>query len=412
MRKGDRFVVAIFGGVLVLIGLLAATGWTLHGSYVSGGSPSTQNTLAIRDNPSLGFLADLHYWASFSLLITSGLLVAAMLWSGAFDKTRRWAWLSAIGAFLCAFWLQVTGNLLPMDAHDVQTVVIEGSVVSQAPVLGPTLKSWLLAGDQFSDRTVETWYWLHRWLLSIGVIGFAVVGLVTSRRQASDSGPRAVVWAPVILAAVLALALSAPTGAPAEEADATRYDARPSWYVLPLHGLLRLSEDYTGSAIGAFVVPVLFVAFALALPWVGHRLRLWIVRAVFLLGVAFATVASARHWEAVAPIAGPQVPLNAANGTNAPDPIQEIEPVDPAMAEAGRNLFNRLACAKCHGEDGAHAISGPKLTEVWRKQPHREWYIRFIRNPISVRPNSLMPGFNDLSQSELEQLAEFLRSPR
>lgn len=410
MGKADRIVAALFGGVLLLIGLLAATGWTLHGSYDAGGSPTTLNVLAIRDNPSLVFLADLHYWTSFTLLITSALLAATMIWTGAFDKPRRWAYLASIGGFLCAFGLQATGNLLPMDAHDVQTAVIESSVASQIPLVGPTLKSWILAGDRLTEATVVQWYVWHRWVLSVAAVVFAVVGLFASRRLASAHAPRALIWSPVILAVVLTLCLRAPTGSPATADDFSRYDARPSWYVLPLHGLLRLSQDYTGSPIGAFLVPMLFLGFAIACAWVGPRISTWIVRIVFLLGVALAIFASVPYFAVGAPIAGPQVPLG--SGLPQTDATTQVRPIDPAMAASGRSLFNSLACAKCHGADGSRPISGPDLTSVWRRHPDSEWYVKFIRNPSSVRPNALMPGFRSLTRAQLEQLAEFLRRPR
>jgi quinol-cytochrome oxidoreductase complex cytochrome b subunit len=410
MGKADRIVAALFGGVLLLIGLLAATGWTLHGSYEAGGSPTTLNVLAIRDNPSLGFLADLHYWASFTLLITSALLAATMLWTGAFDKPRRWAYLASIGTFLCAFGLQVTGNLLPMDAHDVQTVVIESSVASQIPLIGPTLKSWILAGDRLTEATVVQWYVWHRWVLSVAAIVFAVVGLLTSRRLASSPTPRLVIWSPVILAVVLTLCLPAPTGSPASAEDYARYDARPSWYVVPLHGLLRLAQDYTGSPVGAFLLPMLFLGLAIACAWVGPRTPTWIVRVVFLFGVALAIFASVPHFAVVAPIAGPQVPLGSRGEQTGA--TSQVRPINPALAATGRSLFNSLACAKCHGADGAKPVSGPDLTSVWRRHPDSEWYLKFIRSPSSVRPNALMPGFRSLTQAQLEQLAEFLRSPR
>ncbi len=60
-------------------------------------------------------------------------------------------------------------------------------------------------------------------------------------------------------------------------------------------------------------------------------------------------------------------------------------------AEGGRLLYNELGCVNCHGgETGLPALRGPALATVTQRV-RSEWLRKFIANPASVHPGTVMP---------------------
>ncbi len=105
-----------------------------------------------------------------------------------------------------------------------------------------------------------------------------------------------------------------------------------------------------------------------------------------------------------------------------PSPVKVPDPwaSTPRDIAAGRNIYERLACATCHGEDGSaneelpddwgHAIRSTDLTQPWtfRGGATAQEILLRVRTGIAGTP---MPSFDDVaSEKELEQLADFVVS--
>ena len=60
-------------------------------------------------------------------------------------------------------------------------------------------------------------------------------------------------------------------------------------------------------------------------------------------------------------------------------------------AEGGRLLYNELGCVNCHGgATGLPAMRGPALATVTQRV-RSEWLRKFIADPASVHPGTVMP---------------------
>lgn len=79
-------------------------------------------------------------------------------------------------------------------------------------------------------------------------------------------------------------------------------------------------------------------------------------------------------------------------------------------ASAGQVLFYRHDCSACHQIGGIGGVSGPDLTNVGSKQPDAEWHMRHLKDPESVVADSAMPSFEELSEEDLRDLANYLIS--
>jgi ubiquinol-cytochrome c reductase cytochrome b subunit len=95
-------------------------------------------------------------------------------------------------------------------------------------------------------------------------------------------------------------------------------------------------------------------------------------------------------------------------------PYGQIIPVPDRPLSAseirGLHLYVERECSYCHqiaGQGGHRA--GPDLANTVVKQRSKDYLARYIRDPQSINPTSVMPKY-DLPQADLNALADFLLS--
>ena len=175
-----------------------------------------------------------------------------------------------------------------------------------------------------------------------------------------------------LLLVALAYFLGVPTEARADPNDAT-YTPRPEWYFLFLFQMLKYFPGKL-EAIGAVVIPGLFILLLLVLPFIDRSKRR------YFLNRPIASLA------AVVVVAG-IVTLTILSVREAPPP-QVAAPVDQAAALYASN------CANCHGA----SIAVPPGTD--------------LHTLIAQGKHEGMPAWGgDLSTDEIDALAGFITSP-
>lgn len=391
-------------GLCIELGVQLLVGWVLSRSYPAT-IQGSHTAVAAMHSGGMKILQGMHYWGSAVFILHSLVHLKAMTWYGWFRRPYGARYLSSVLMLLTALGFQLSGNLLPFDRHGVQTATIEASIAARAPIVGPTTTHLVLNGNEFGQNTLSFWYTAHHWLLLVPALlalglSFAPVG---SKQKTSWS----ISLAPIVLVLLIAAAIPSPFGSPATAADYDAFQARSSWYVWPLHGAMRLFDNLsTGLGwVGSMLLPGLAVLFLLLLPTnrislKGARIGWCIFGAFFLLCGIF--------------LGGSPASLT---GTRDPAPVVTAKPldknpIDAALAARGRQIFNKMECADCHGTDGAQAGGGPALTNVWKRHSDADYYIRYIVKPTAVQPDSTMPAFPKTPADDLKALAEFLRSPK
>jgi len=88
----------------------------------------------------------------------------------------------------------------------------------------------------------------------------------------------------------------------------------------------------------------------------------------------------------------------------------QAPPVDPALLERGRGLYS-VSCASCHGSDARGGETGPNLlrSAVLLDDKDGELLLPVIR---AGRPERGMPARSDLTESQIKDIATFLRTLR
>lgn len=404
VEVSDRSCAMIWGYLWLQL-LLVATGVALL--FVYRGASAVESAGSFRTAQEVWiwrFLAGFHYWGTFLSLVTGPLLLAHLFLQGFTEKVRK-LWVPLLLAVLIPLALQITGNALPADRHDIRTINVEASIASRAPLIGANLGRIALQGDEFSTATLDFWKTLHIGL-GVGSLVPLVCLYAALRRRRPKSGFEilASISLPVFAVAAAMLVPRA-TGSEFQPIDQSSFVAQPSWYVLPMHAMLKMFESIHGSLgwVGAMLVPGLGTMLAFLAPWWAPKLSASARRGILLSIIAGVGLVMVFFGAPAAPISGMQ-------------PVHEIAagkdggPIVESLSAKGAKIYEDN-CSGCHGKGGAGSPGAPKLTEVHRQNTDPQFYIRFLRDPKSVNPSSTMPSFSHLSDDDLRALAEWLRDP-
>lgn len=390
----------------LLIGL-----W-LSRQYTANPAVAHADAVALHAGGADRILQALHYWGSALLILHGVVHLLGATWLGCYRRPFGPLFLAGLVILLASLGFQMTGNVLPFDRHGVQTAGIEASIAARAPVVGRFSSRLLLGGDSFNDRTVVVWYALHRFALP--ALALAALGMIFIGFRQTRSRPA---WAfatiPFGLALLLSVAVPSPLGSAASADDYGAFAAKVSWYVWPLHGAMRAADLASVGWIGAIALPGLVVLFIALLPFIGGRVSPVAVRTVVFGFAGLLLAAGLGFGGSFAPLVGTRDPVEATDsGQSGTKPGGPAAPVDKALAERGRAAFNGQACVSCHGKDGATGGGGPVLTNVWKRHGDADYYLRYVKNPVSVQADSTMPAFPNLPEADLKAIAEFLREPK
>lgn len=394
---------ALLRALAALMGAQILVGLVLSISYQPTIARAAASAAAHDGSP----LRSFHFVASAATLIVATISLVALLFGKAYRQYPV-VWTSAVGLALMSFASQITGNLLPFHRHDVQTAVIEAGVASRIPGVGNSAAEALLGGPAFGQQTLSLWYLLHRVAVPIAIALLSIVLLSHFRKAKSSPGQEwsfaAVVVALVFAAAVL---LGSPTGSPATASDFAKYDAMVSWYSWPMHGALRAFESLSPTLgwIGSALLPSLFAGFLMLLPLIAKRLSDRACQAIACgLAVLFLALGLISGGHIVNPLGNQDPPVQKVN------PVNNTLPINESLVQAGKRLFSTNGCKNCHTLDDYQG--GINLASQWKVHHDPQWYMRFIKNPQSVKPATTMPSFSRLSEGDLRALAEYLRKPR
>src|SRR5437016_2456592 len=96
----------------------------------------------------------MHYWLSAMFIVIAGLIVVIMVWECCYSANTRGYWWAALLIAVFTLAIQMTGNLLPLSAHDVRTANIEASIAGGMQSIGDSLMSAALGGNELGQATL------------------------------------------------------------------------------------------------------------------------------------------------------------------------------------------------------------------------------------------------------------------
>jgi ubiquinol-cytochrome c reductase cytochrome b subunit len=416
---GARWAYALGSAVLFCLLLQALTGLLLALDYAPTADGARASVQFIEQQVQAGrLIRSLHHWGAGLMIALVGChLLQVFLW-GAYRRPREATWIAGVLLLMLTLAAAFTGSLLPWDQNAYWATQVGVNILGSAPVVGPELQRLLQGGPRIGNLTLSRFYALHVAALPLLFAGLAAVHVALFLRRGATPPPalppqererRAVPFWPAqaardaaaalgALALLLAVATRFPPALGAAADPSKPYDARPEWYFLFLFETLKRFEGPL-EPVGAFVLPGLALLFLLAVPFLDRspdaRLSKRLGVAVPLLG----------GLAAVGALTAQGLAENRAG--RAARRAEETRRAE--ILERGWALVRSQPCLKCHTIGDAGREVGPNLTRYGLHAPPPEAIVAYLKDPKAKYPETIMPSFAHLPESDLRLLAEFLR---
>jgi ubiquinol-cytochrome c reductase cytochrome b subunit len=382
----------VFGSAtLIALVIQIVTGIFLTFYYAPSAATAWESTKFIYDHVSGGaFLLSLHFWGASAMIALMTIhLLQVMIW-GAYKKPREIMWVIGVIMFLLALVLGLTGYLLPWDLNAYSASAVSIKIAGDIPIVGPAQANFLQDGLQMGTLTINRFFGIHVWLVPITLLLLVGLHLAVFRHNGaagppSDETPRKfgrffpdqifmdTVGSLLTFLVIVCLAvwMPAPLLAKADPTNSA-FVPSPAWYFFPLFGLLNLLPGnmfsvggfaVSGELIGTAIVPAVFVAILMFLPWIDRNRkralnqRPYFVLLTFLsvftvLGLGFYGASSVQAHIAASggagqtPVRGYGAPPAGAEEAAAGGGATASGPVQLGQAVYSQN------CASCHSAAG------------------------------------------------------------
>ncbi len=387
-----------------------------------------------------GFIRNLHHWAASAMVILVLLHMLRTFYWGAYKFPRELTWLSGAFLLLLVLAFAFTGYLLPWDQTAYWTTVLFGKMSAVVPVVGDTIREWILGGRDVGSYTLTRWYAFHVILLPLATMALIVFHISLVVRQGISNPPSrvepyatapdpqrayldyyeqlkkkgqpfyhnvledAIVSLVVVVALVImAMLFPAKLGEPADPVS-TGFVPRPEWYFFWLFQALWYFPG-RWELVGVVGIPTLIGILLLILPFVDHNPRrhplsrpFTVIPATVLLAVVVwlnVQGANAPNTAGLDPTARTSVPKGYEN-------LNEAQKV-------GWSVFQDQGCISCHAIKGAGGQLGPDLAGIAGRRDE-DYLRRWIRNPQAIKPGVAMPPYPNIPEDRFNSLIEFIKA--
>ncbi len=454
------------GVVLMLLLLQFITGLLLAFYYVpSADHAHTTVSFVEKSLPGGSWIRALHHhgsqWLAFFLLLH----LIERFWRGAY-RTRPSRWVAAVVLLGLVMVAGATGYSLPWDVRAFFSTRVAEGIVNGLPLIGSSLRAWLLGATEISTLTISRFFALHVLVtpfLILLVVGWQIFVRGSDRRCATVEGhlpnsakskakktsssdalvnnqlTRNVLMAAVVflLLAMYARKYPAPLGPSASNASAN-YLPRPGAQFVWLYQTLKYVPGALGSLV-AVVLPSLVLVALAALPWldqtplkrITNRPRQNLGAAILSFVIVFVTAMTVVSYvsdrrdprtrqqlarQAAAEAAfrqEPFVPTLLKEDDTANGPALAASPLPAESGSAPPAAYTKF-CATCHGEHGEGARQGPlkfpPLVGVAEK-PHRSIsdIVGILNDPAAYGLEPPMKSFaTKLTDEEKREIANWV----
>jgi ubiquinol-cytochrome c reductase cytochrome b subunit len=420
---GARYAYALGSATLFVFVLQMITGvWQLF-YYVPTVDHAYDSVTYLRTEVPFGWLIhNLHYWGANAMIVLVGLHIARVFLYGAYKAPRELTWLAGVVLLLVTAGLVFTGAPLPWDEPGYWAAEVGTSIAGTVPIVGNAVKRLLRGGDVMGPLALSRMFVLHVAILPATLLGFLALHLLAFRTFGSvgpwdeskrkkaglfwpDQAFKDTVMAVYLLLLLLSLCVYAPPpiAGPADPLD-TSYIPKPEWNFLFLYEALKFLPGRL-EPLGTVGIPLAGMLILVLLPFVDRNPERSPLRRPYAMAggavwigfvVSFTVIGYLSHPEGV-------------GGTTGPPPSGSPASLSPSAREGAR-LVASLGCSGCHSINGKGGAVGPDLSDESGRGHSRAWLATQVSNPKSHDPNTIMPSYPTLSDTQLNQIVDYLMS--
>jgi quinol-cytochrome oxidoreductase complex cytochrome b subunit len=235
----------------------------------------------ITDEAAFGwYLRSVHKWGATLMVAAVILHQMRVYFTGAYRKPRELNWMVGMCLLVCTLMVGFTGYCLVYEQLSFWGAKVGAEIGANVPLVGGLLKSMLLGGDAYNERTLSRFYVLHAAVLPAAMVLLLFVHITLIRLQGISElkfedeqadAPRFFDFFPdhlcteLILGLVLMILLSAlATVLPATMGDradplVTPEVIKPEWFFYVTFRWLKLFSITTAILSMGFVAFTMFV---------------------------------------------------------------------------------------------------------------------------------------------------------
>jgi quinol-cytochrome oxidoreductase complex cytochrome b subunit len=296
LKASYTFGLGVILGFLFMVMIL--TGVILMMNY----TPSVERAYnSVKDIvfvvPGGKYIRNIHRWAAHGMVLVSFLHLIRVFFTGGYLAGRRLNWIIGVCILVVVLFMNFSGYLLPWDQLAFWAVTIGSNIaasfreltdilgITQVLDIGGFIKKLLIGDETVGQAALSRFFMLHVIFLPVTLMVLSAVHFWRIRKDGGISRPvdqteeklyswPVVMWAElsILLLTVAALLVMAFLfDAPLRERanpDFAENPAKSPWYFLGIQELV----SYSAFA-GGVIIPVLFLAFLISIPYIDREDR-------------------------------------------------------------------------------------------------------------------------------------------
>ena len=257
------------------------TGILLAFYYQPAASTAYDSVRYITEEASFGwYFRSVHKWAATLMIATVILHQMRVYFTGAYRKPREPNWMVGMCLLILTLLTGFTGYSLVYEQLSFWGATVGANITDTIPVIGGFLKSLLLAGEEYNNRTLSRFFILHGAVLPASMVALLAVHITLIRLQGvtelkfeddKKGGPDHFNFFPdhfytelimglllMVLLTTLAIVFPADMG-PRADPQTTPEVIKPEWFFYVTFRWLKLFSGTAAVLSTGFIVFVMFL---------------------------------------------------------------------------------------------------------------------------------------------------------
>jgi quinol-cytochrome oxidoreductase complex cytochrome b subunit len=116
------------------------------------------------------YFRSVHKWAATLMIAAVVLHQMRVFFTGAYRRPRELNWVIGMGLLLCTLVTGFTGYSLVFEQLSFWGAKVGANISDTVPLVGPYLKQFLLAGDEYNQQTLPRFFIIHAAILPVTIV--------------------------------------------------------------------------------------------------------------------------------------------------------------------------------------------------------------------------------------------------